>query len=42
MGKVEFYSKWTLRIGIVCAAIYDLFIFNWVGIAGVKSPSYIL
>ncbi len=34
MEKIAYYLKWTLRIGIACAAIYDLFIFNWVGIAG--------
>lgn len=34
MERLEFYSKWILRIGIGCAAIYDLFIFNWIGIAG--------
>ena len=34
MKELGYYSKWTLRIGIVCAAIYDLFILNWVGILG--------
>ena len=34
MKKLGYYSKWTLRIGIGCAAIYCLFIQNWVGIAG--------
>jgi ABC-type multidrug transport system fused ATPase/permease subunit len=34
MGKLAFYSKWTLRISIIAAAIYDLFILRWVGLAG--------
>ncbi len=34
MEKIGYYSKWVLRIGIGLAAIYDLFILNWVGIAG--------
>ena len=34
MNKYEFYAKWVLRVGIGLAAIYDLFILNWVGIAG--------
>lgn len=34
MEKIAFYSKWTLRISIIVAAIFDLFILRWVGIAG--------
>lgn len=34
MDKIALYSKWVLRISIIIAAIYDLFIFRWVGIAG--------
>lgn len=34
MGKIALYSKWALRIGIIAAAIYDLFILRWIGIAG--------
>lgn len=34
MEKVAFYTKWILRISIAAAAIYDLFILRWVGIAG--------
>lgn len=34
MGKIVFYSKWALRISIIAASIYDLFILRWVGIAG--------
>ncbi len=34
MEKLAYYSKWTLRITIALAAVYDLFVFHPVGLAG--------